>query len=202
MSLQNSTKIEQVKVCLVKGADGSGIASIEKTGTSGLVDTYTITLDDGAKFTFTVTNGSNIASIEKTSTSGLTDTYTVTLTDGTTTTFEVTNGRGIVSIAKTSSAGLVDTYTITYNDGTTSTFDVTNSNGGTWTTPVNCAIGDTTKTISNASIQTTSVIDIYSQNTSGTPISITSCVVTNGQAVLTFDALEEATSFRLYVVNL
>jgi hypothetical protein len=202
MSLQNSTKIEQVKVCLVKGADGSGIASIEKTGTSGLVDTYTITLDDGAKFTFTVTNGSNIASIEKTSTSGLTDTYTVTLTDGTTTTFEVTNGRGIVSIAKTSSAGLVDTYTITYNDGTTSTFDVTNSNGGKWTTPVNCAIGDTTKTISNASIQTTSVIEYYSENASGTPLNINTMVVTNGKAVLNFDALTEATSIRLHVINL
>ena len=202
MSLQNSHQVSDVKVMLVKGADGAGIATIEKTGTSGLVDTYTITLDDGAKFTFTVTNGSNIASIEKTSTSGLTDTYTVTLTDGTTTTFEVTNGRGIVSIAKTSSAGLVDTYTITYNDGTTSTFDVTNSNGGTWTTPVNCAIGDTTKTISNASIRTTSVIEYYSENASGTPLSINTMVVTNGQAVLNFDALSEATSIRLHVINL
>ena len=37
---------------------GIGIASIEKTGTSGNVDTYTITYDDGATTTFTVTNGS------------------------------------------------------------------------------------------------------------------------------------------------
>jgi hypothetical protein len=187
---------------LIKGADGAGIANIEKTGTSGLVDTYTITLDDGAKFTFTVTNGSNIASITKTGTNVLTDTYTVTLTDGSTTTFEVTNGRGIVSIAKTSSAGQVDTYTITYNDGTTSTFDVTNSNGGTWTTPVNCAIGDTTVTISNASIRTTSVIEVRAQNSLGKYIPLISCVATTGQAVLTFDALEQATSFMLHVINL
>lgn len=39
------------------GADGVGIASIEKTSTSGLVDTYTITMTDGDEYTFTVTNG-------------------------------------------------------------------------------------------------------------------------------------------------
>ncbi len=36
---------------------GIGIASIQKTGTSGLVDTYTITYSDGYTDTFTVTNG-------------------------------------------------------------------------------------------------------------------------------------------------
>lgn len=36
---------------------GSGISSITKTGTSGLVDTYTITCSDGYTTTFTVTNG-------------------------------------------------------------------------------------------------------------------------------------------------
>ena len=37
---------------------GIGIASIEKTGTAGNVDTYTITYDDGETTTFEVTNGS------------------------------------------------------------------------------------------------------------------------------------------------
>ena len=41
------------------GDDGVGIASITKTGTSGLVDTYTITYSDGTTSTFTVTNGSD-----------------------------------------------------------------------------------------------------------------------------------------------
>lgn len=40
-----------------QGEDGNGIASIAKTGTVGLVDTYTITMDDGTTYTFTVTNG-------------------------------------------------------------------------------------------------------------------------------------------------
>ena len=40
-----------------KGEAGVGIESIEKTGKSRLVDTYTITLTDGSTSTFTVTNG-------------------------------------------------------------------------------------------------------------------------------------------------
>ena len=39
------------------GATGNGIASITKTGTAGLVDTYTITYTNGQTSTFTVTNG-------------------------------------------------------------------------------------------------------------------------------------------------
>ena len=41
------------------GATGNGIASISKTGSSGLVDTYTITFTNGNTATFTVTNGSD-----------------------------------------------------------------------------------------------------------------------------------------------
>lgn len=39
------------------GPTGNGIASVAKTGTSGLVDTYTITYTNGNTSTFTVTNG-------------------------------------------------------------------------------------------------------------------------------------------------
>lgn len=42
---------------VVKGDTGNGIASIEKTSTSGLVDTYTITYTDGNTTTFDITNG-------------------------------------------------------------------------------------------------------------------------------------------------
>ena len=47
---------------ILKGADGSdgnGISSITKTATVGLVDTYTITYDDGGTETYQVTNGQN-----------------------------------------------------------------------------------------------------------------------------------------------
>lgn len=39
------------------GPTGNGISTITKTGTSGLVDTYTITFTNGDTTTFTVTNG-------------------------------------------------------------------------------------------------------------------------------------------------
>lgn len=94
MSLQNSRQISDVKVMLKQGKDGNGIESIEKTGTSLNVDTYTITLTDGTKYTFDVTNGTSIANIEKTSTVGNVDTYTITLTDNSTFTFTVTNAYG------------------------------------------------------------------------------------------------------------
>jgi hypothetical protein len=42
---------------LVKGMNGEGIESIEKTATEGFIDTYTITYTDGTKTTFDVTNG-------------------------------------------------------------------------------------------------------------------------------------------------
>ena len=47
----------------VKGPAGKGIQSITKTGTVGLVDTYTITYSDGTTSSFTVTNGSSGADI-------------------------------------------------------------------------------------------------------------------------------------------
>ena len=115
-----------VKTLMLKGQEGQSIKGITKTGTDGLVDTYTITLTDGTTSTFTVTNGREISSIRKTETSGLVDTYTIEFNDGTTSTFTVTNGKGISNISKTETSGLVDTYTIEFNDGTNSTFTVTN----------------------------------------------------------------------------
>lgn len=41
------------------GADGNGITSIVKTQTVGLVDTYTISFDDGSTETYQITNGQN-----------------------------------------------------------------------------------------------------------------------------------------------
>ena len=78
---------------LVSFADGhGGIQSIAKLSTSGLVDTYRITLADTTTFDFVVTNGRSITGISKTSTSGLVDTYTITYNNGTTSKFTVTNG--------------------------------------------------------------------------------------------------------------
>lgn len=112
------------KVLMMKGERGVGIKSIEKTGTSGLKDTYTITLTDNSTYTYEVTNGNGIVSIAKTSTSGLKDTYTVTLTDGSTTTFVVTNGGSIQSIKKTGGDDNENIFTVTQADGSTFTFSI------------------------------------------------------------------------------
>ena len=78
---------------LVSFADGhGGIQSIAKLSTSGLVDTYRITLSDTTTFDFVVTNGRSITDISKTGTSGLVDTYTISYNNGTTGKFTVTNG--------------------------------------------------------------------------------------------------------------
>ena len=81
-----------VKTLMLKGQEGQSIKDITKTGTNGLVDTYTITLTDGTTSTFTVTNGTAVQSIQKTGTQGLEDTYTIIYNDGSTSTFIVTNG--------------------------------------------------------------------------------------------------------------
>lgn len=86
---------------LTTALDGhGGIQSIVKTGTSGLVDTYTITMADQTTSTFTVTNGKAIESVSKTAavSPSLTDTYTITFNDDTTYTFTVENGKAISSI--------------------------------------------------------------------------------------------------------
>ena len=81
-----------VKTLMLKGQKGQSIEGIKKTSTSGLTDTYEISLTDGAKKSFTVSNGKGIKSIAKTSTIGLLDIYTITYNDGTTSTFNVKNG--------------------------------------------------------------------------------------------------------------
>lgn len=93
-----------------------------------------------------------------------------------------------------------------YNDGKISVddgitkIDLNNiGGGGTWTSPVTQVIGDTSCTITNAAITTSSVIDAYSETASGKPIDIDSIVVTTGQAVLSFDALTEDANFKLWI---
>lgn len=96
------------------GQDGVGIASITKTSTSGLVDTYTITLTNGNTYSFTVTNGAK----GDTGATGATGVPGVA-------------GVGITNITKTNTNGLVDTYTILYTNGNSTTFTVTNGQNGT-----------------------------------------------------------------------
>ena len=71
-----------------------------------------------------------------------------------------------------------------------------------WSSVVSCVTGDTTCTITNSAIATTSRIEIFPQTVSGKFPSVTQAVATAGQVVLTFDALEEATDFQAHIYNL
>ena len=93
------------------GATGNGIASITKTDTTGLVDTYTVTMTSGATATFTITNGldgingvdvDHISKTSGTGAGGTTDVYTVwgdvaeTISLGTFNVYNGINGAGTV----------------------------------------------------------------------------------------------------------
>ena len=71
-----------------------------------------------------------------------------------------------------------------------------------YTSAVSCLVDDTTCTITDSAIKTTSLIEVFSSNTSGDTTVVANIAVTIGQAVLTFDALVEATSFKLRITNL
>lgn len=73
---------------------------------------------------------------------------------------------------------------------------------GVWATPVSASVGATSVTFSNASIATTSILDLYSENTSGTPIQYSSATVTTGSVTFTIPALTEATTFKLWIRNI
>lgn len=48
---------ENVKIMLLKGERGASISSIQKTSSDGLIDTYTVTMENGYTQKFYVTNG-------------------------------------------------------------------------------------------------------------------------------------------------
>ena len=120
----------------------STILSIEKSGSEGLNDIYTIRFVDGTTQTFTVSNGNGISSVELVSSdaaSGI-DTYKISFTDGCSTTFTVKNGEkgdrgdtgvGVERIEKLRSDGNLDIYAVYLTDGTFYTFTVTNGKDGT-----------------------------------------------------------------------
>lgn len=99
------------------------IANIAKTSTTGLIDTYTITYNDGSTSTYDVANGekgASIVNVTKGATVGNVDHYDINLSDGTTTPngFDVANGVSIQDISLASTVGNVKNYEVNLSDGT------------------------------------------------------------------------------------
>lgn len=111
------------------------------------------------------------------------------------------------TILNSSGASMTQRSKLQFN-GATVTDDPSNgktvvavNGGGTWTSAVSCLVGDTSKTISNSSITTSSVIKPYSQTSSGIPVSYKKIVVSSGSATITFaSALTEAASIKLQIL--
>ena len=114
---------------------GLGIANVQKTSTTGLIDTYTITLDKlpsqqvATSFTFVVTNAKSInrvVAVSAAHTPGTLDTYNIEYNDGTTSPLEIYNGANgthgvsISSIRKksgTGAGGSTDVYEVVLSNG-------------------------------------------------------------------------------------
>ena len=106
-SLQGPQGIQGIQG--IQGPVGDRIESVIKTGTVGLVDTYTVTITSGATSTFTVTNGidgidvDHVSKTSGTGASGTTDVYTVwgdvaeTISLGTFNVYNGLNGTGLVN---------------------------------------------------------------------------------------------------------
>ena len=111
----------------VQGTQGNGIASVVKTDTTGLVDTYTVTMTDTSTSTFVVTNGldgtngvdvDHISKTSGTGAGGTIDVYTVwgdvgeTINLGAFTVYNGTDGTGAGDMLKatydTNNSGVVD----------------------------------------------------------------------------------------------
>lgn len=80
LTFDNGTSFTTPSLKGVKGDTGNGISRIEKTGTEGLVDTYTVTYTNGQTYTYTVTNGADGVSPTVT-VETITDGHRVTITD-------------------------------------------------------------------------------------------------------------------------
>ena len=119
------------------GEDGVSVVSIEKTGSDGNVDTYTITFSNGETTTFTVTNGTN-GSQGNAGENGLTphigdngnwwigETDTGVKAEGT----NGSNGVSITGIELVNSEDGTDTYRISFSNGEHFDFTITNGAKG------------------------------------------------------------------------
>lgn len=111
------------------GEPGVGIASIVKTDTDGLEDTYTITYTDGNTFNYTITNGRDgVDGADSTvpgpqGPQGEQGIQGPAGVDG-------SDGRGISAFSGPVIVNNNKTYTFTYTDGTNSTFTVADGLNG------------------------------------------------------------------------
>ena len=78
---------------------------------------------------------------------------------------------------------------------------ITEKNKYVYTAAVSVGVGGTSATITNSSITTSSLIEVFFQSSTGDVAYVTKVAVSAGRAVIYFEALTVATSFRLRISN-
>ena len=191
-ALTTEEKNDPTKQYFINDADidaVNGIASITKTGTSGLVDTYTITFTNGNTMEYTVTNGSgndiDAYHINSTTESDLADADTMPFYDSS------------ASAAKNSTWSNIKAKLKAYFD----TLYASVSSGGKWIGPVTVASNGASVTFTDSSILSTSTLELFSQNSSNNAVPYTNVSIVSGtSATFTFyTTLSESTDFKLWV---
>ena len=75
--------------------------------------------------------------------------------------------------------------------------------GDIWTSSKSCLTGDTSCTITDSNIHTTSIVRAYAQTTNGYSIGVSRIAITEGQAIVYFvTSLGQATDVVLQIINL
>jgi len=72
---------------------------------------------------------------------------------------------------------------------------------GKWTATQNKVIGDTSVSFTDSAISSTSTLDLYSETASGEPVNYNTQTLSGTTVIYTFDALTEATTFKLWIRN-
>lgn len=162
-----------------------GIVSIAKTGTSGYVDTYTITYTDGTTSTFTVTNG------EEGSTPIITANASVTATTGTPS----------VEVVKTGTdAAPVFTFNFANLKGETGPQGPEGEQGPAGDVPITkysqtLTAGSTSVTFSNVTTTANSIIEVA---TSVAGLEYNAITNSGSSYTVTFDA--QASNVTIYLI--
>ena len=121
------------------GNTGNGISSVTKTGTSGLVDTYTITFTNGNTTTFTVTNGSD-------ATVNIVTSWSATTSDAKVPSEKLTKSSLDGKVSKSQTSGLLK------NDGSVDTNSYLTTGSASSTYQTKLVSGTSIKTINNESL--------------------------------------------------
>lgn len=169
---------------------------------SSLTDVSISSIQAGQALMWDAVNSKWVNGTISTTLSGLTDVTITSPADGQGLKYDATTQKWVNgNVASTA-------QDISY-DNTSSGLIATNAQGAIdevasgvpgWSITVACLIGDTSLTISDTRITSSSTVELFKE-TGTADVNILTKTITTGQIVYTFDALEDATTFRVRITN-